>query len=520
MAKKNKIKGASLLLLALAFLFEPYGMGKVKDDHEGEKGGNNKENAEFEKRVKNPKSNEIQSGECSVNPGDIARFANGESYNFSSVVNLVAGTSCSLSSKSIIANEISQGINFNKIPFHLDNFSVGYSNLTIDSRGRMENIIQKNVAATLRNYSLSNSEILPVLGQLALLSPKAARSTLAYLITQELMSQEFAQKKGLREGTDFAPAVDILSSLKNFGADEPLIVAELSKNIEEMAINSQSDSLGKILAGLALAAREMESFSLAFNSSAGAFNRGVKQSIDQYTRDEQNNLLKSAFLAANASVGYSPSIEPGTQELNEALKVLLGGKTLSESSLKNLWKGVVEVAAASSAQTALATAFALSLTSQAIDLPKQNREKIMECAEVHPIVAVAVQEVFIEAWQEARQRVLAGKTKVGIFNERKVKVFEPWVSLILNLQGGSIQPKWLQEVVIRGLVKDKDIEEKFPRFVLALMATQEKSNQKAILESGVDPVMQSALVNFNALWNLSTVHLPALDRWASRQEEE
>ena len=147
----------------------------------------------------------------------------------------------------------------------------------------MDNIIQKNVAATLRNYSLSNSEILPVLGQLALLSPKAARSTLSYLITQELMSQEFAQKKGLREGTNLAPAVDILSTLKNFGADEPLIVAELSRNVEEMAINSQSDSLGKVLAGLALAAREMEIFSLAFNSSAGAFNRGVKQSIDQYT---------------------------------------------------------------------------------------------------------------------------------------------------------------------------------------------------------------------------------------------
>lgn len=52
MTKKYKIKGGSLLLLALAFLFEPYGMGESKDSHddEGKKIARRTLNLESEKK--------------------------------------------------------------------------------------------------------------------------------------------------------------------------------------------------------------------------------------------------------------------------------------------------------------------------------------------------------------------------------------------------------------------------------------------------------------------------------------
>ncbi len=501
------------LLLGILIMIGPYSGFGVKPEHES---GEDKSPG----RAVDPQSSTNSSENCKINAGDISKFANGEGYNFNSVVDLVAKPACAPFSNAIVAQEIAQGVNFNRTPFHLDGFSKGYSNLTIDGKRSVERGIQKNVAAALRSTPLSNRELLPVLGQLALLSPKSARSMLAYLITQELVSQELEGKKGLIEGKDLVPAIDIVRTLKKFGAEESLIVAELSNNVEEMAATSQADSLGQVLTGLALAARELDQFSLAFNSSAEAFKRGVKQSVEQYTDEERGNLLKAGFSAANASAGYSPSIEPGAQEINEVLGLLLRGQALDETTLKTVWRKVVEVAAASPGQTALAQALALSLTSEVIYLPKKDRDKVLECAKEHRSVAVAVQESFLEAWRDSRAQLRARKLKVVKFNERKEKFFEPWVSGTLELEVSSITPAWIKEVVNLGLVNDDNIQAKFPRFVLALMNENENASKKLVLEGGVEPMIETAMTSFNILWNLTDIYVPALNEWAKRHDEE
>lgn len=507
------VKGLLLLLVGYAG-----SVGAVKPtEHESELGQSNKNSP---RRTVNPGENTNLSDKCGVTSGDIARFANGESYNFGAVVDLVTSNACAVMSNNIVSNEIAQGVNFNKTPFHLDEFAKGYSNLTIDGKRRVENGIQKNVESALRNNPLSDKEILPVLGQLSLLSPKAARSTLAYLITQELISQELEGRRGLTEGKDLSTAVDTVSTLKKFGADEPLIVAELANRVEEMATTSQADSLGKVLTGLALAAREVDKFSPAFNNSAGAFSRGVKQSVSDYSADEKGALLKAGFSAATASAGYNPSIESGTEEINQALQALLGGQPLSETSLKNVWRKVVEVTSTSPSQTALAQALALSLNSDVIYLSKVDREKMLEVARNHPPVAGAIQDLFLEAWNDSREKVLSGKMKVALFNSHKEKFFSPWVSKVLELEIGAISPAWVKEVVDRGLVKDEEIQNKFPRFVLALLSTHENSTKKMVLDGGLESRMESAITSFNVLWNLSSVYIPALDNWAKKHEED
>jgi hypothetical protein len=489
-------------------------------EHESEPGKSSKNGPNSSRRTVNPGESTNTNDKCGVASGDIARFANGESYNFGAVVDLVTSNACAVMSNNIVSNEIAQGVNFNKTPFHLDEFAKGYSNLTIDGKRRVESGIQKNVDSALRNNPLSDKEILPVLGQLSLLSPKAARSTLAYLITQELISQELEGRGGLIEGKDVRTAVDTVSTLKKFGADEPLIVAELANRVEDMATSSQADSLGKVLTGLALAAREVDRFSTAFNSSAGAFNRGVKQSVSEYSSDEKGALLKAGFSAATASVGYNPSIELGAEEINEALKALLGGQPLSETSLRNVWRKVVEVTAASPGQTALAQALALSLNSDVIYLSRVDRDKMLEAARNHPSVAGAIQDLFLEAWNDSRQKVLSGKMKVALFNSNKEKFFSPWVSKILDLEIGAISSAWVKEVVARGLVKDEEIQSKFPKFVLALLGTQENATKKMILEGVLESRMESAVTSFNVLWNLSSVYIPALDNWAKKHEDD
>jgi len=484
-----------------------------KPDHESEQGKNSGRKIE----PKNPNERE---GGCTINNGDISKFANGEAYNFNSVVQLVANPQCSGAHNVIAAREISQGVAFNKTPFHLNDFATGYSNLTIDGKRALESGIKKNVAATLRNNPLSSRELLPILGQLSLLSPKSARSMLAYLITQELVSQELEGKRALLDRKEPGTAIDTISTLKKFGAAEPLISDELAANVEDMASTSQADSLGKVLTGLALAARELEEFSPTFNSSASAFKRGVDKSVESYSDEERGSLLKAGFSAANASTGYSPSIEPGVEDINTALGMLLRGDALADTTLRNVWRNVIEVAAASPSQTALAQALALSLTTEAIYLPKNDRDKLLECGKIHSPVAVAMQEQFIEAWKIARSQLTARKMAVSKFNEQKKKFFEPWVSGMLDFDATSIKPVWVKEIVSRGLVKDEEIENKFPRFVLTLLTVRETASKKMVLEENLESTMASQIVNAVTLWDLTHTFIPALSEWAKKYDEE
>lgn len=467
-----------------------------------------------------PRRNTETGSPCQINPGDISRFANGESYNFNSVVQLVANPQCVASSNVIVAREMSQGVAFNKSPFKLNEFAKGYSNLTIDGKRAVETGIRRNVLATLRNMPLSSRELLPILGQLSMLSPKSARSMLAYLMTQELVSQELEGKRGLLEGRDPAAAIDTVSTLKKFGADQPLIVDELAASVEEMASTSQADSLGKVLTGLALAARDFEDFSPAFNSSASAFRKGVDKSSQGYSAEERGNLLKAGFSAANASVGYSPAIEPGVEDINLALERLLQGEALSETTLRGFWRKVLDVAAASSTQTALAQALALSLTTEAIYLPKADREKLLACGKVHPPIAVAIQEQFISAWKDARSQVIKRKIKVSKFNDQKKKFFEPWIPGMLDFEATSIQAAWVKEVISKGLVKDEDIENKFPNFVLTLLNARELASKKMLLEEGLESTMESHLVNTVVLWDLTDTFIPSLREWVKKHDDE
>lgn len=489
-------------------------------DHENE-GELQKNKGGFSNRNVDDGSTNLGDGNpCGVSRGDIASFANGERYNFQSVVNFVASPACAVSRSSILGGELSEGVRFNHAPFGFDVMAKGYTGLTAEEKKRIELQINEKMKVQMALNPMSNRELLPVLGQLALLSPKAARSTLAYLITQELVSQNLEGKGGLREGRDISSAVETVSILSRLGANEPLIIQELSERVEEMAATSQADSLGKVLTGLALAAREADQFASAFNSSAGAFSHGVKESIAGYSPDEKSHLLRAGLSAASVSAGYSPAIDPGAQEINEALLTLLEGKGLDQTALKNVWRKVVDVASASPGQTALAQALAISITSEAIFLPKTDREKLLMSAKTHRSVAWAIQKAFLEGWNQSNKDVIRKKMKISEFNNRKSKFFEPWVAGLLELEGASIDPDWLEEIVTKGLVKDSEIQKRFPRLVLATLEKQEELSKSAVVLDNPERWVASHMKSIELLWVLNQIYLPALEKWSKNQGDD
>lgn len=517
---ENNMKKTKNILRVLVLLFVfSFNLQAQPGEHENDPIDNRKDNPYSNRKV-NPGGQEELDGGCGVERGDIANFANGEKFNFQSVVSYVAKSGCSPQRLPILRQELQEGIRFNHTPFRFDDIAKNYTGLTTEERKRVEYSIYDKMNSQMTLTPMSGKDLLPILGQLALLSPKAARSTLAYIITQELISQEMKGNSSSNGTRDISSNIETVSMLARLGANEPLIIQELSAQVEEMATTSQADSLGKILTGLALAAREADQFATTFNSSAGAFSRAIKDSSENYSAEERSNLLKAGFKIADASAGYSPSIEPGAQEINEALGVLLKGDKLDETVLKNFWRKVVDVTSASSGQTALAQALALSISSDVIFLPKVDREKMLSCAKTHPAVAFAIQRAFLEGWEESNRQVLKKKMRITAFNEKRQKFFEPWVVGLLGLEANLIEPVWLAETVKKGLIKDEDVQTKFPRLVLSLLEKQEQIGKDVLLVERQDRWLASYVNSFDVLWSLNETYLPALEKWSKKHADE
>src|SRR5262249_4686408 len=142
-----------------------------------------------------------------------------------------------------------------------------------ESGKRIDMQLTQAVPNILRQNAMSTNELMPILGQLAILSPQAARTTLANLITQELYAGDQMILLAGRRGGD-AAAQDLARTLLRLGANESLIASELAENVEDMALLAQADSLGRVFRAMAAAAAVESSLVPTFNLTAGAFNRG------------------------------------------------------------------------------------------------------------------------------------------------------------------------------------------------------------------------------------------------------
>lgn len=454
---------------------------------------------------------------CPVSPGSLAAFANGEAYEFSSMVTYLANPLCAANSRQLAQSAIREGISFNTSgPFRMDNFAASVTKGDADSLKRTDIVLGNSVPALLRMNPMTSQDLLPLLGQFAVLSPRAARSTLANIIQQELYSGDNLIQAS--PGSDVA-ARDLASTLMKLGAYEPSIASELAESIEDMALMSQADSLAQMFRALSAAATVEASLVPTFNLSASAINRGVQRGKNLFVASDKAAMTKTVFTGIQAALKGKDALEAGATELNEALAALLNGAPLQVTTLKKFWKEAVRILAATSTQTALAEAVAFSLNPQMIFLLPEDMGRLLTAAKNYPEIAGSIQANFLSAWKKLWVDLHDGKVKVLTFNRMKSKYFEPLVAEILELDPYLIDSFWLREVTRRGLVQDADVEKRFPRLVLAYLERRDKASRATASDGGLEPTMASMTENFAVLWSLSQVHVPALLKWVKKYEE-
>ena len=456
---------------------------------------------------------------CRVLPGTLASFANGERYDYSSMVTYLTSPGCAMAAPEISQLAISQGVDFSRDgAIKLAPWAESLKRSAADGNKRLDIALRRAVPNMMLGAPMGTNELLPIVGQLALISPTASRFTLGQVIKNELILGDDILQMSDSSGRQ-ASAINLAQTLIRLGASESLIASEMAASAEEMAVLAQADSLAKYLRALSAAASVEASLVPTFNLTAGALNRGVQKGKQFYSKDSNEGLLNSVFTAIRAALGASPALEPGSAELNEALGVLLNGDSLAATELIKAWKDVIRILAVSTTQGALADAMSVSLTPEFIFLINDEQENLMLAAKNYPQMAGAIQLTFLKSWEQMWNDVNAGVINVAKFNEMKSQYFAPMVSRILDLDPYLIDPTWLGTVIEKKLVSDSDIEKRFPRFVLAFLDRRDRASKVATMENGLEPTVSSLAENFAVLWTLSSIHMPALFNWVKKHDE-
>lgn len=481
-------------------------------DHDTPQGNTNPQNRPGGK--KGGKAVEQGDG-CRVGGGDLASIANGENGNIQPVVAFLTSPPCVLNSKTIAQEAINEGVQFNSVPFRLDMFAKNYSRLTVEGSEKIDKSLFQLVPPIMREHPMTAQEQLPLIAQFSILSRSTGLWALGNLVKQELIAgAPLLNNSNVKEGV----AAELAKSLIKMGANETAIASQLADSIEEMALASQADSLGRVLKALATAASIDGSLVPTFNQVANAFNQGIQKGKKDFSNDNSRALAGASLEGAKAAIGGARTMEVGISDINEAFGALLSGKTVQSVGLKKMWKEIVKALAVSPLLPNLADAIAESLTIQSVYLEKRERGMMIAAAKNYPQIALAMEKNFLEAWNYSWDGLHDGGISPKEFNVRKKLYFEPTVAELLELDAGSVDAEWLKEVVKRGLVTDDDIEKKFPRFVLSLIDKREKM-ASATDRANLEPTVSMMAENFGILWTLSNVHVPALRKWVSKYDE-
>lgn len=513
--KIHTLNTAKLLVVCSFLIHFTISDAKPGHDHDHEPtnpiGGRKAPNASDE-----PGFNE---GRCQVSSRRLADFANGDGYDFGNLVNYLTVPSCQAASRDIGRAAIAAGINFKaQGPYRLDAIGRSLSAADLESSRNAELALAKTIPQLLRTEPIGSTDLLPILGQLSVLSPQAARSALSYMIQSELQNGD---DRWQIAPPDLRPqiAVDISQTLLKLGANRAMISNDLAVAVGEMVMMEQTESLSKYFRAMALAAALEDSLIPTFNLSASSFYRSVERTSSLASAEGRAALLKSAFIAAQSALDGPSGLEVGAREFNESLEKLLAGRPLTQTALKKLWKAVMVILAKNPNQTALAASIALSVTPQMVFLQGKDRDDLIKAASHYPFLSQTLQQRFLEALEEMWGRMSDRRISVAAFNRMREKYLSPMVSEILQFDPDFVDNGWLKEVVQRGLVNESEIERRFPRLMLAQLKRAEKA-------ASVDDTANSARVvearaeNMAVLLALTQVHVPTLDRWVNRQEKQ
>jgi len=446
----------------------------------------------------------------------LAAFANGDDYNMEGMVSFLTDSNCQERQSQIVRDALSQRIAFNEAPFHLKQIATHFDSTSLQSIEQTNQTLMRVVPTVLREHPLTNKAILPVLGQVAVLSQPAARKILATMIQTELVSSDSLIKTSNREKGNLAN--DLAKTILAYGASSPLIAAELAEATEEMALSAQVDSLGKVLSALAEAARAEEELIPTLELSVGGTRRGLEKGEKFLSAQEKQALLKTIFERIKPNFLAEPEFDGVSSDYNRALKVLLKNKSLMQTNLRDAWKECLQILSVNRNQSALAVAIGLSLTGDMVYLNRNEKQLLLMASNNYRFLAVAVQRSFLAAWNEAWDSLYDHKIPPALFNSRKDKYFIPTVEGILELDPEFIERDWVKFVWEKGFVKDEQIETRFPKIMLVQLKRRENALKRLMVDSTLQNQMTALAETMAVSRFLSSVQIPALNGWIKKNE--
>ncbi len=446
----------------------------------------------------------------------LAAFANGDDYNMEGMVSFLTDSSCQERQPQIVRDALSQRISFNEAPFRLKQLASNFDPASLQSVEQTNQTLVRVVPMLLKEHPLTNNAVLPILGQVAVLSQPAARKILAEMIQTELVSSDSLMKTSNREKGNLAS--DLAKTILAYGASSPLIAAEISEATEEMALSAQVDSLGKVLSALAEAARAEVELIPTLELSVGGTRRGLEKGQTFLSAQEKQSLLKVLFERIKPNFLAEPEFDGVSSDYNRAFKVLLKNKTLTQTALRDAWRECLQILSVNRNQSALAVALGLSLTGDMVYLNQSEKQLLLMASNNYRFLAVAVQRSFLAAWNEAWDNLHDQKLPPGLFNSRKDKYFIPTVEGILELDPEFIEREWIKFAWEKGFVKDEQIETRFPKILLVQLKRRENSLKKLMVDSSLQSQMTALAESLAVGRFLSSVQVPALNGWIKKNE--
>lgn len=455
-------------------------------------------------------------GPCEVDSGALADFANGSKYEFKQLVNYLTLPSCETVAKEVSLSAVGAGISFsNEAPYRLDYFAKPL--LEKNEAGWKQNgaQLEQSIGKFFREKPLPREKLLPVVGQLAVLSIPAARQGMA-----ELIKRDLAQLEGSRLGDQKPNPSALASSLESWGANREPIAKAFAGVVEEMAILAQADSLSRIFESLGLVVQVDGSFVPTFNLSVDALKNGVGKGLSVYSNDQKEGLTKVTWSALSAILANEESVEQSKEKVNETFGNLLAENPIHKTALKGLWSEILRVLAQDKSQMALAETVALSLTPEVIYLPESERVAMLGAAGNYETVALSIQNNFLKGWarnEKAQKNKQMGSERANFLKEH---FFSPWTQALLPLDPTQIDPAWLILVSRNDLVSDESMEKYFPQHVLYYLQRMDRGTERSLASVSLDGWVENLASQFASTWILSSVHMLSLQKWLKRHPNE
>lgn len=452
---------------------------------------------------------------CSVSPQKIIDFANGVESDFSQLLPFVTNSRCSNLSPKIIASIDRFGSN--PAPYKLDAFLSPYLRSDLEGMRQTDLSLQKRINSFISQYPLGDRDLLPLIGQLAVLSPSTSVDLIAKRISGELIIGQ-ALLKNADESTRNSLLVNISDRIMKMGATNDGILPALSRNVSEMATLAQAESLRNYFFTLAQTTSVAQELSKTFNVSAEALRKAFANAGKIYTIPQTEEMMALTLSSMDAAISTGLRLDLGVAELNQAMESLMSSRDRSWDNLKTFWKKSLLFLAEKPSLTALSQIVSMALTPELIFLSKEERDLLLIVAGKYPEIGFSIQEKFLMAWARFN-----GNRESGTLSERRYgqileRNLSPWASGILELGFDHISQVFLKTVVEEKLLSRDVIKQKFPAMVLLLL--NRRDGLQSPVRASVSDFVESMTENVAVLWHLSTIQLPALWEWIESSGKE